>query len=894
MRKLLRTLAVTFLAIFIAFLTVTPLIISSNSSQLNQRVGVLANSNYTENLSIFTTSSQTLWEVHLSGGSVNVSDVTVPSSVSAYSITLTSYNTWQSSYEIFSRFGFGLLGGSEPYQSGALLVINSTSSSGASSLANSLGQRFGLAFVQVASSSSSYSFYSPIDYVTELDVYFYPLVPQSAGGFASIFTRGQFESNGLNVFQLDYSGSTYSLTLGGITPLSSENFTLYGQFGLSQSYNYSSLASSSTIDIHVLGGQIYNSSLAFSNNISNLSASIATARTSNNTIPNIAASFNFSFPTILAYRQVTPTLTPATGTNITVTIKVTNISPSATATNVFVNDSWIYSEASNFHLTQTQTSNNQTLTPTQSYTVIYAFTVTATTGAFQLPATPVTYQYSTSNKTIATGQAFLNPETLVVSGGNTPELEATATVGIGTQFQSGQPYFVNVTIVNKGNGAAFSLNSSGLSKQNLAPGETWSYTSNESSSSLTQTNAILSYSVEWQDAGGNSHKTTTNAMSTVLGFGNPGSPSLTLTKTVTSPVSGLLNVTLTLFNNSPVPVSGSSLDDSIPSGMAFSNSFNSTIIHSTGSTVDANLSSIASQSNESLTYTLSVTNPNENYVFLPASVSTPWNGLTIIHYSGGYGMPLGVVASKTFGPSEGFQGTNVTVSIGLSNKGSLPVYNVNLNNAVDSFLTVISSNSSSSAVLGPGSELNAKVSANLTGSPGVYNSSASAATFIFAGTNQTATSPVVTVNIFQLPVANLTYSALKVEEGHNIVITVTINNPSNVVISNVAYSISLPSNLRLVSGTTNFSIASIPANSSTPHSFTIITSQPYVYQFNGSKLTFDYQGHQLSGVAGSLSLVINDDIPLRYGIPGVIGILVVILTVIYVRRLVATPSLPKK
>ena len=861
---------------------------------MNQRAAVLANSNYTENLSIYASSSQTLWEVHLAGGLVNVSGVTVPSSVGAYSITLTSYSTWQSSYEIFTRYGFGVLGSGEPYQSGALLVVNSTSANDASSLANSLGQRFGLAFVQVASSPSSYSFFSPIDYITEFDVYFYPLVPQSAGGFASMFTKSQFESNGLNVFQLDYSGSTYSLTLGGITSLSSDSFSLYSQLRLSQIYNYSSLASSSSIDIHVLGGQIYNSSFSFTNHISNLSASIETTKTSNITIPNIAASFNFSFPTILAYRQVTPTLTPATGTNVTVTITVTNISPSATATNVYVNDSWINADASNFHLTQTQTSNNQTLTPTTSYTVIYAFTVTANSGTFQLPATPVIYQYSTSNGTTATGQGFLNPETLVVGAGNTPEIEATATVGSGTQFQVGQPYSVNVTIVNKGSGAAFSLSSSGLSKQNLAPGEKWSYISNESSSSLTQTNTMLSYSIQWQDAGGNSHGTTTNAMSAVLGLASPGSPSLTLVKKITAPVSGLVNVTLTVFNNSPATVSGSTINDSIPSGMVFSRSYNSTSVQSIGSAVDANLSSIASQTNESFVYTLSVTNANENYVFLPAIVSTPWNGLSIIHYSGGYGLPLGVVASKTFSPSEGFQGTNVTVSIGLSNKGSLPVYNVNLNNAVDSFLTVISSNSSSTPVLKPSSELNAEVSANFTGSPGVYNSSASAATFIFAGTNQTATSAVVSVDIFQLPVANLTYSALKVEEGHNIVITITINNPSNVVINNVTYSLSLPSNLRVVSGSTSFSIPSIPANSSAPHSFTIITSQPYVYQFNSSKLTFGYQGHQLSGVAGSLSLAINDDIPVRYGIPGIIGILVVILTVIYVRRLVRNPSAAKK
>jgi uncharacterized repeat protein (TIGR01451 family) len=882
---------------------ITPFVYSSGLNQSNTKTEILSSSNYTENLSLYLTSSETFWKVHLTGGSINVSSVTVPSSVSSYSITLTHYTTWQSSYEIFTQYGFGFLGGSEPYPDGALLVVNASSSSDASSLANSLSERFALAFVETGSTSTSYTFFSPINFDTEFQVYFYGLVPQSAGGFASMFTQSQFETNVLDYYQLSYSSSTYSLTMGGLSTLLSESFHLYTQLGLSQNkYNYSSAATSSTIDIYLLGGLVNSSSVPFTNHITNISSTIEIAKSTNNTVPNVAATLDFSFPAILAHRQITPTLTPSSGSSVTVTITVTNVGATglsslapggATADNVYVNDTWIYGQSSNFRLTQTQTSNNETLAPGASYSVIYAFTVTATSGTYAIPATPVTYEYTSPNNTEAKGETLLNPETIVVAGANTPELEATASI-VGGSLQSGQPFSVNVTIVNKGSGAAFSLTSDGLSKQNLPVGSSWSYVSNQSSNSLTQINSSLSYEVSWQDASGVSHSTSTNTVSTVWGFASPWSPALVLTKTVGALVHDQVNVTLNVYNASPNTLSDITIIDSIPAEMTFVRSYNSSV-QSSGASVNSNLTSITTEGAVNYIYTLNVTNPADNYIFLPASVSTSWEGQVITHYSGGYGLPLGVVATKIFTPNDGFQGSNVSISIGLVNQGTLPIYHVELNNSYDSFLSIISSNSGYAPILNGEGHLNALLNANLTGTPGVYNSSASAASFIFAGANRTATSSVVKVTIFHLPVVNLTYTASKVEEGHNIIITFTITNPSNVTISNVSYTLTLPKGLRIVSGgPVSFIIPTLGPNSISVHNVTVVTSQPDLYTINGGRLTFGYQGHQLNGISASLNLNINDDIPLRYGIPIVVGLVVVVSTIVYVRKLTTVSTVSKK
>ena len=205
----------------ISALLVTPIVFNFGSGVANPASKFLApstSSPYSENLSLYLTSSETFWRVDLFGGNINVSSISPPSSVSSYSITLTNYDTWKSQFEIFTKYGYGFLGSSEPYPDGAVLLANTTSQSDASQLANSLSQRFGLDFEQIASSSGSFTFFSPISYATEIHVYFFPLIPQSAAGFASMFTETQLESNDLNYFKLSYSSgsSEYSLSYGGL------------------------------------------------------------------------------------------------------------------------------------------------------------------------------------------------------------------------------------------------------------------------------------------------------------------------------------------------------------------------------------------------------------------------------------------------------------------------------------------------------------------------------------------------------------------------------------------------------------------------------------------------------------------------------------------------------
>ena len=455
-------------------------------------------------------------------------------------------------------------------------------------------------------------------------------------------------------------------------------------------------------------------------------------------------------------------------------------------------------------------------------------------------------------------------------------------------IQAGQTFAVNVSITNKGSGPAINLVSGTLKKANLPVGSTWSFLSNASSGGLTSTNSTVSYPVSWFDAGGTSHNTTTNTMSAVFSFSSPGTPAMYLVKSVQlSNTSKSANVTLTVFNGSPNELSNVSILDSFPTGLAFSKSFNTSSLHSNGRSVTVNISSLAGSANESFIYSVNVTAQNQNFVFPPANISASWNNETIVHYSGGYGLPLGVKATKIITPSEGFQGTNVTISLGVVNNGSLPVYDASLGTVQDSFLQITSSqNSTLQSVLGTGQTLSESLSGYLTGTQGTYNASSAVASFIFLGTNQTASTNIFNVTVYALPSANLTFSGLKIEEDHNIVVTETIENPSNVVINNVTFRIDVPKGLTVESGQSpSFNVQSIAANSNATHQFTIITGQPNAYEFGKGNLTFYYENHIVLGNTSVTIVNITDDITLRYGIPIIIGLVIVVGTLVYVRRL---------
>jgi hypothetical protein len=886
----LRIKGIAILAIAILLLLVVPLVCASNNSSQFSTSKALSSSSfgpgpYSENLALYLTSAQALWKADLTGGNINLS-ASIPSSVSAFTVSLTHYNKWNSQYEVFTKYGFRYLGSNEPMPNASLLEVTTPTQSDAAALASSLSEKFALNYVPYASNSTTFTFISPMNFATEMHIYFWNLLPHAARGFANMTTESNFESQNLLFFKVFYSGGIYSISYGAVQPLSSStSFSLYSQLGVSV-LNYSSSAASSSVQVHVLGGLVTNSSVKPTNFPSNFSSVITAPKPSsgNVTVPNISASLDFSFPTIIAYRQVSP-LNPTTGQNVSVSITVKDVSPSGTpSASIAFNDSNWYKTVG---LSETgPSSKNFSISSGQTNTTIYFVKASSTpNSSVFIPANPVTYSFKAANQTVK-ATAYLNNETMLVSPpGGEAALETIENVNTPT-IQVGQPLSVNIQIKNWGPGSAASVTVAGHAPLSILAGSSANFTVTAGSTSLTQTSAIIEYSASWSDTSG-THSEGTNTIGAVYSFGNPGSPSTTLSKIVSvSKSKSTANVTLVLFNDGSTSLANLTIVDPVPRGINFSSSIgNRTVSYSNGR-VTANVANLSASANVNYTYSVKITNPGENYVFLPANVTTSWNGVPIVHYSQGAGVPLGVSASKSITPNVGFQSTPVLEHLGVTNNGTLPIYDVSFINSTDPFLSYLNSSKSYTPILSQGRSVNITLGVNMTGTPGIYNTSISQATFVFAGANDTSSSNVVRITIYQDLLESMTALGPRIEENHNINISITVDNPSNATVSSVDYSFNLPPTLKLVSGSLSFQISSLGPNQSSSRWFEVTTSIPFKYTIPGGNLTFQYQGRTLKGVTTPLSLNVVDDVLTRYGIPVFVGFIIVLGTLLYARRLV--------
>jgi uncharacterized repeat protein (TIGR01451 family) len=886
-------MGIAVIAFAILLLLAVPIIYECSTfgkyAALSSSSSALSSDPYSENLAVYVTSSQTLWKASLSGGTINLG-VSVPPSITAFNVSLTHYNSWSSQYEVFTKYGFGYIGNSEPMPNASVLLVDTTSPGDAQSLATSLGQKFALNYVLYSTTSSSFTFVSPMNFATEMHIFFWKLLPHSSGGFANMTTEQTFDGENLAFYDLNYvaASSSYSIAYGAIgAPSNSSSFSLYSQLGVS-SLKYSSSATSSNIQVHVLGGLIQKSSITPTNYFANFSSLITTSKPSsgNLTVPDISATPDFFFPTIVAYRQVSP-LNPNSGSSISVTITVKDISPAGSPTaKVSFNDSW-YSSIGATLKPGSSPSASYNMSSGQTNTTVYFLTMPTTSGtSFNIPATPVTYSFQAANHTVS-GTSNLNNETLYINEQANAALETILNPTSSTTTV-GQPLSLNIFVKNYGGGGASGISVAGHAPFSLGPGSSQNFTITAGATSLSQAgSSSIFYRVSWTDAAG-PHGENTNSISSVSSLANPGSPSTMLSKRISISTNKTnANITLTLSNGGSTTLSNLTVVDPLPAGITFLASPNKSVTSSNGFVTIA-VPTINASGTLAYKYNVTITNPKQNYVFLPANVSANWNGVPIVHYSQGAGLALGVTASKSIVPDAGFQGTPVFEHLGVLNNGTYPIYFVTFSNASETFLTNINSSKGYTPVLSQGQVTNTTLKVNMTGTPGIYNTTTAAAGFVFAGTNQTASSYILKITIYQDLFSAFKAIGPKIEENHNINISVTISNPSNATVSNVLYSVSLPSSLKLVpgSGSLSFQISSLGPHQNVTKSLDVTTTIPFQYTIPGGNLTFQYQNRTLKGLTTPLTLNIVDDITTRYGIPVVVGLLIVIGTLFYVRRLV--------
>ena len=868
---------------------------------------------YTEKLSVYIAGSNALWYLTFQGinGSSRLTAFENSPGLSWYNITAISTSGSSSDSQIFGPQGYNVFPVASPLLEGVTLSVGSDSYGDASAAASALGTYLLTQFVSSFNGTGTYRFYAPLDFNKVAAVTLLTFVPAKAGGFAKAIVVGSFETTTSPFVILEGVKSSQSfshtLVVGSITGSaldSSDGPNILGLFGTGAgltSLSASSHSTSSIIQVRVLDGLMQTTDKAtVVNDAVHYQSSYTLTLSASTKVFALNASVLQQPAQLLAYRTISPGVLQS-GRKLSVTLTLTNLSPTAELTNMSFSDNW-WSTNSAFAFDHGNYTVPTSLAAGDTVTPVYVLRYTGNaTGKVTIPAGVITYSFLEGTSKF-TGRSVLNP--IVLSLGISDPVIYSYVVPTGGYGKAvGQSQDLEVTVFNAGNEPASSVVVAGQSISGLAANDSSTVAVTQSAQGLTGINATEAYLTTYKDNAGNSLQSTTNVATELFSQNSMrlAFPDLTVTQAMAPLKGGGTNLTLTFIITNRGDTNGTSFfaQGALPQGLSCGT------IKGKGTTcangiVSMNFSTVVALATVRSSMTFDVTSPRN---FILGAFEFRWTsfGIAFQGASNPVGIPTGASVAKQFLPSELFEGMTSTVSVAASNAGPFDIYNVTFGSSADGFDTVSSQASTYKIVSAIEAGRNSTLSYSAGALPveGTFNSSASTATFYFGGSQFTPSFAGPSVTIYLPLSATITTTPASTTEGKPFNLSIAITNPSGVGVTNVLFSIPIPSGVTLsqLQGATvvgkNLTIlaSTLAAHAVLNASATVEASSGITVPFAPATLTFSYGGVTVAGSVPSGGIAIGENVTTRYVLPIGLVLLVLLAAVYYVRK-ISKPSVP--
>lgn len=877
---------------------------------------VHAASPYTEKLNVYVSGSAALWYFTFGGlnGSSKLSALESTPGLNWYNVTAIETIGWASDFQTFGPAGYNLLPVPFLPSQGLFLSVGSDSFADASAAASALDSYLFTSFRSYSNGTGTYEFYSPISFNDLVPATLLRFLPSAEGGFASAITSASFLSLPSPFVVLEgvrsSSGFAHTLVVGSISPgaLSNDKPNLMGYFGGTlTSLSAANQSSSSVVQIRFLDGVISSSDHAtVTNNYAKFTSSYTLTLAAGQSFSTVNATVAQQPAPLLATRAVDVGVL-RTGANLSVTLGFTNLSPTETITGLSFADNW-WSTAGSFKLVGGNDSiSNVTLPPQGSVTPVYRVQYTGTaTGSVTVPASFVRYQY-TINGVAFNATAQLNPIRLSLGVDDAVVYATFAPTGsLGKPV--GTPQAFNITVTNVGTLPASSVVVAGHSILGLAAKSGSATVSvSQSAAGLLGVNGTTSYSVTYQDPAGSSLEATTNVIQDIFSHTsmNEGYPELTVSAQIASLANLETNLTLTYSsgNIGVANVTSFKAVGTLPPGLGCGKISGEGLTCSGNSvTVSYPLMNATSSYTAYMMYNLTAP---LNYIIGPLSFQGTTSGRDVSGSSNPVAVPAGMVVTKEYAPSQLFGGMGSTVTVSATNGGPLSAYNATLSSAVDSFDTVQPSAvlSKSLGSIAPGGNVTLSYGVTMLSVSGSQTAVAATASFYFGGTPFSIQGTAPKVNVYQPLGVTVSAAPTAPEEGKSFTMTIEVTNTSPVQVSNVNFTLPVPSgvslsglvNAQFSKGVLTVSAGTLAAHGNFTATADAVASSGITIPFTNGKLTFSYSGTTINGnVPTSSGITIAENVFTRYVIPTAFILIAVFAVAFYVRRLAATaPASPK-
>ena len=444
-------------------------------------------------------------------------------------------------------------------------------------------------------------------------------------------------------------------------------------------------SSQSEVAIHSLDGVIVTSDKAtVSNHMNNFSGSYYLDIGAGQEV-KANATIETQPPVALAYRLLDHGEV-GDGSLLGVSIVVSDdaVTGSPAIENVTLNDNWWQSYPSVFQLASGNSSFTiPSIGPGTNYTETYVLRVTSSAASqVMIPATSLSFIYQLSTGTFK-GHARLGEQLLQVNQVN-PSVTAVVKPTIQSGVALGTSGEYTVTLTNVGNSSAIGVSVDGQSAGTLVQnGGTSTVDVPINLVNLAQNNLTNSFVVSYSNTAGQSLNSTTNTVQLVLSHTSMLVPFVQVstndTVTASSLAAKTMNVTYSFTNSGKATATAVDATETFPQGVTCVRA--SLVGTCTGSTYTMAVTTLPTSGKNNLNLTFS----SDNYIIQPTTIVSTYEGLQLHTFGGAYVIPAGIAVTKSFSPNTGFPGTSSTVTLGISNAGTSPIYNVTLASGYDRF-----------------------------------------------------------------------------------------------------------------------------------------------------------------------------------------------------------------
>ncbi|TLX95099.1 MAG: hypothetical protein E6K96_07795 [Thaumarchaeota archaeon] len=871
-------------------------------------------SGYTERLDVYAAGSNALWYLTLSGVNASapaISKAEAVSGLTSYNLTAIKTTSWDSDFQVFGPQGYNLLHLPFIPDQGLFLTLSASDASAATSAVSAFDSYLAAAFVPLSNGSGTYSYFSPVSFSLIVPGTLLRLIPQSAGGFASLISPTQLIAQASPFVTLSgqkaASGFSHSLTVGSIklAALASGTLQLLTLFGSSpSSIQPSKLASTSTIYLRSLDGLISSKDKAtVRNSDANFSGSYSYTLNQTSRVKALNLTLLQS-PAVAIATRILDKGALNSGDTLAVTLSVKNI-VSQPVQNFTVRDDWWKSYPGFFAFSSgTANFTIPSIGGGQGDSRTYVLKVNSSQkGEITIP--PVTGSYSYQSGGIRyNGTAVFN-EAQVVVGMVEPALAINIQPSGASGNPLGTPENFTVTVTNIGSGPALNVKVANSTKQSLAVGGTTVVGVPVKFTSIIQSNISRFFTVSWQTPEGET-RLLRSSLATLffthssmeVGFGR-----VVVNATMAPLPSSRMNITLkyTTSNSGHAPVTGIFAAQPIPPGLECGKtSGNITCSNGVISLRYSNLQTGATK-RASVWFVVNQT----SVIFTPARFNVTTSGFTFTGVSGGIAAPAGVSVSKTLSPNPLFRGMTSTVVVDASNRGGYVLYNATISASADSFDSLATSQGVTQKffeALNPGSSSSFNYTVKVeSGGSGTFKASAVAVQLLFGGMRFNFDLPQGNATLLRPLQASISASPSSPVEGSSFGVQLSVSNPSPVQVSHVHFALKLPPGLRVLgltnanvtNGAVTIDIPSLTAGSTYSANVTLSASSGLSLALKDhNTLSFSYSGQEVSGFLPNQSVTVHEDVLTRYAFPIAIALLAVLAAALTIRRRVTPATAP--